>query len=138
MKESTSNNYLLKSEVDIIHIRKILRDLCQSLGFGITDITRVVTAVSELSRNIYIYAGTGTVSWQVVEENSKRRGLEVFFSDCGPGIDDIELALQPGFTTRKGLGLGLSGAKRLMDEMEIKSSKGSGTFITVRKWINQK
>ena len=124
------------SESDIVLARKLVRNLAAELGFGLTDVTRIVTAASELTRNIYQYAGSGLMRWQLLTEGS-RAGLELIFEDQGPGIPDIEKAMEAGFSTGKGLGLGLPGSRRLMDEMTIKSKIGQGTVIGVRKWLKQ-
>ena len=106
------------------------------LKFGITDITRIVTAASELARNVYHYAETGVMHWTILDQGT-RVGLELVFMDNGPGIADIEEAMQPGFTTRGGLGLGLPGVKRLMDDMQIVSAPGQGTQVKTRKWVRK-
>lgn len=126
----------IKSESDIITARKAVRDVATRLCFGVTDVTRIVTAASELVRNIFLYAGSGTMRWHALNKNSSV-GLELTFEDKGPGISDIELAMRPGFTTGRGLGLGLPGAKRLMDEIEVQSELGKGTTVTVRKWLRR-
>ena len=123
----------VESEGDIVAVRRAVRDAAKDLGFGTTDVTRIVTAASELTRNITLYAGSGEVRWREIDSRGTR-GIEVVFEDQGPGIPDVELALEEGYTTSGGLGLGLPGAKRLMDEMEIESEVGSGTRIKVRKW----
>lgn len=123
----------IESERDIVTVRRKIRDASKELGFGMTDVTRIVTATSELTRNIYLYAGSGEVEWQGIDSPGGR-GIELVFEDRGPGIPDVELALEEGYTTSGGLGLGLPGAKRLMDEMEIETEVGRGTKITVRKW----
>jgi serine/threonine-protein kinase RsbT len=122
------------SESDIIAVRRIVRDAAKSLNFSLTDVTRTVTAASELARNIYLYAGSGKMKWRFISKN-KFRGIELVFEDKGPGIINLELALQEGYSTGKGFGLGLSGAKKLMDEMEIRTGTGEGTTITIRKWL---
>lgn len=124
----------IKSEGDIVEVRRKVREGATSLGFGITDVTRIVTAASELARNIYLYADSGVMRWRCLK-SGERAGLELVFIDSGPGIVDQELAMQPGYSTSGGLGLGLPGAKRLMDEFEIESTPGSGTRITGRKWL---
>jgi serine/threonine-protein kinase RsbT len=106
------------------------------LGFGITDVTRIVTAASELTRNIYHYAKSGVMHWRALNQDS-RVGLELIFEDSGPGIPDVERAMEPGFSTGKGLGMGLPGSKRLMDEMTIASTVGKGTTVIVKKWLKQ-
>jgi serine/threonine-protein kinase RsbT len=136
MDEQQKGLVHVETESDIVTVRRTIRDVAKSLGFGITDVTRIVTAVSELTRNIYLYAGTGTVRWSTVNSNYKR-GLELIFEDQGPGIADVELALEEGYSTSGGLGLGLSGAKRLMDEMKIETEVGEGTIVTLRKWLRR-
>jgi serine/threonine-protein kinase RsbT len=121
------------AEGDIVAVRRLVRELAQELGFGITDVTRVVTAASELARNVIKYAGTGLMRWRRIESNG-RRGIELQFIDHGPGISDISLALQKGYSTGKGMGLGLPAAQRLMDEFNIESAVGSGTTVTSKKW----
>lgn len=122
-----------KSE-DIILARQIAREMAKELGFGLADQTRITTAVSELSRNIYTYAGTGRVVVKALSESAKK-GIEIIAEDKGPGIPDIELAMQDGYSTNKSLGQGLPGTKRLMDEFGIKSEAGIGTTVTIRKWL---
>lgn len=124
----------INNSEDIILARQIAREMAKELGFGLADQTRITTAVSELSRNIYTYAGTGRVVVKALSESSKK-GIEIIAEDRGPGIPDIELAMQDGYTTSKGLGQGLPGTKRLMDEFEIKSEAGIGTTVTIRKWL---
>ena len=133
MNGNPSRRIQVDSEGDIVTVRRTVRDAAKELGFGITDVTRIVTAASELTRNIYLYAGSGEVWWTAVDSRGGV-GLEIVFEDRGPGIGDVELALQEGYTTSGGLGLGLPGAKRLMDEMEIETEDGKGTRVTVRKW----
>jgi serine/threonine-protein kinase RsbT len=123
----------IDSEGDIVTVRKVVRNASMELGFTVTDVTRIVTAASELTRNIYRFAGSGSVEWRILEENSKA-GVELTFIDHGPGIANIDQALMPGYTTGGGMGLGLPGAKRLMDYMEIQSDMGKGTTVTVGKW----
>lgn len=123
----------IKTEGDIVSARRTVRDAAGQLGFSVTDVTRIVTAASELARNIFKYAGEGVMRWRQVEAKG-RAGLELEFADRGPGIADVELALQEGYSTGAGLGLGLPGAKRLADELLIQSAVGQGTTITLRKW----
>ena len=124
----------ITSDLDVLTSRKIVRDECQSIGFSITDITRIVAAASELARNIFLYAGKGTMELKRVEREGGK-GIELIFEDEGPGIEDFESSMQNGFEKFNGMGLGLRGAKRLMDEMEIISEIGKGTKITVKKWL---
>ncbi|MGO8931335.1 MAG: anti-sigma regulatory factor [Limisphaerales bacterium] len=116
--------------------RRAVRNAATALGFGITDVTRIVTAASELTRNIYQYAKAGAMRWRALNVNG-RLGLELVFEDHGPGIPDVARAMEKGFSTSKGLGMGLPGAKRLMDEMSIQSEVGNGTTVQVRKWLKR-
>lgn len=124
---------IIQDEGDIVLARRTVRELAGRCGFSPTDSTRVVTAASELARNIFQYAGKGSMQWSMLDAGG-RCGLELRFVDGGPGIADVEQALQEGFSTGAGLGKGLPGAKRLMDDMEIKSAPGQGTTVTVKKW----
>jgi serine/threonine-protein kinase RsbT len=123
----------IRSDVDIVTARSYVRDLAKKLGFSSIDQARLATAVSELARNIYLYAGTGTVTVHEVERQG-RMGIEIEFRDDGPGMNDIDQSMQDGYTTSRGMGLGLPGAKRLVDDFEIKSQVGIGTMIVCRKW----
>lgn len=118
---------------DISKVRLRVREAAKELGLGLVDLTKYVTAVSELARNMLVHAGGGTVSWSVVT-NGRRRGLETVFSDEGPGMADLELALQDGYTTGDGMGLGLGGAKRLVNEFQIETAPGKGTTICITRW----
>jgi serine/threonine-protein kinase RsbT len=133
MANERAGEVCIKSESDIVAARKIIRDAAIAMGFGVTDVTRIVTAASELTRNVFRYAGSGVMRWRTVN-TGEAVGLELTFEDHGPGIPDIKRAMEAGYTTKGGLGLGLPGAKRLMDEMEIKSEVGKGTRVTVKKW----
>ncbi|WHH61368.1 anti-sigma regulatory factor [Petroclostridium sp. X23] len=124
----------IKDEKDIVIARQRAREAAKNMKFSITDQTRIITAVSELSRNIYEYASTGTVTIEIVS-NSTKRGLMISFHDEGPGIPDVEKALSEGYTTGKGMGLGLPGSKRLMDDFSITSQPGKGTKIIIKKWL---
>jgi serine/threonine-protein kinase RsbT len=99
-------------------------------------VTRIVTAASELTRNIYRYAKSGVMRWRVLNRGTDT-GLELTFEDQGPGIPDVERAMEPGFTTGNGLGMGLPGSRRLMDELTIESTVGKGTTVVVRKWLRK-
>lgn len=136
MNDLPQGNVPIKSENDIIATRQAVRKLATRLCFGVTDVTRIVTAASELARNIFLYAGAGVMRCSALDKNSSV-GIELTFEDHGPGIPDIELAMKPGYGTSRGLGLGLPGAKRLMDEMEIHSEVGRGTTVRVRKWLRK-
>lgn len=136
MSSDSAEEMEIKSESDIVLVRRAVRDAAQRAGFGPTDVTRVVTACSEMARNIFKYAGKGTVRMRSIGADS-RSGLELEFSDKGPGIADISLAMQDGYTTSGGLGMGLPGTKRLVDEFEIRSAVGEGTTITLKKWLRR-
>ena len=134
MTVSVQGEVRIDAETDIVTARRAVRDLAQRAGFGPTDTTRIVTAASELARNVSKYAGQGVMYWRVLSDGPLP-GIELRFEDHGPGIADVDEALRQGFSTGKGLGMGLPGAKRLMDEMEIRSAVGQGTTVTVKKWL---
>ena len=125
----------IQSEGDIVVARRTVRAAAEKLGFGVTDITRIVTGASELARNIFRYACPGVMRVRQLTQNV-RVGLELEFEDHGPGIPNWEEGVREGFarTTGRGLGLGLRGTKRIMDEMQIRTEIGKGTTIIVRKW----
>jgi len=122
------------TEWDIVAARQLGRNVAKELGFGSVDQARITTAISELARNIYLYAGTGEIEIDRMYELGKC-GLKVIASDKGPGIHDIRKVMEDGFTTSGGLGAGLPGVKRLMDEFSITSKVGEGTSIQVVKWL---
>jgi serine/threonine-protein kinase RsbT len=124
----------LESDVDIVAARRIGRELAVRAGFTGGDLALIATAISEVTRNILSYAGCGTVTLTAVTVEG-RRGITVVASDQGPGIADIDRAMCDGFSTGKGLGLGLPGARRLMDDFEIVSMVGQGTTVTMTKWL---
>ncbi len=123
----------IESDDDVVVARSKARELAAGLGFTGTDLTLLATAISEIARNITTYAKRGEVCIAAVRRGG-RRGVKVVASDNGPGIADVELALRDGYTSGKGLGLGLPGARRLMDEFEIDTEVGRGTTITMLKW----
>jgi len=122
----------VRTEPDVVAVRRRVREVAARLGLSLVDQTKIITAASELARNTVIYGGGG--SMQVETLNGPRTGLRLTFEDKGPGIPDIELALRDGFTTGSGLGLGLGGSKRLVNEFEIFSRPGEGTRITITRW----
>ena len=134
---SASQTIAISTDADIIAARQAVRQLAVQLGFGGMDQSRIATAVSELARNVLRYAtdGSGDVCIGQIHDTAERVGIEVVVRDSGPGIADIERAMQQGFSSGKGLGLGLSGTKRLMDEMVLQSEPGKGTTVTIRKWL---
>jgi serine/threonine-protein kinase RsbT len=123
----------LKDSRDVMLSRQVIRRLAIDLGFSLVDQTKMVTAASELARNTLIYGMGGTMCCEVLSEGN-RKGLRVTFDDKGPGIADITLAMQDGFTSGSGLGKGLPGSKRLVNEFEIASTPGEGTRVTITRW----
>ena len=118
---------------DVVLVRQLVREWSVAAGFSLVDQTKLVTAASELARNLVEYGGGGTIRLEALNDGSKR-GLRVFFEDQGPGIPDIAQALRDGFTTGNGLGLGLGGAKRLVNDFDIQSRPGEGTTIMIARW----
>ena len=123
----------INAEQDVIQARQEGRSLAQKLGFSPVDQARITTAISELARNIVVYGVRGVVTIRALEDGG-RKGIEVRFDDEGPGIQNVDQAMTQGYTTGKGLGAGLPGSQRLMDEFTIESAPGQGTHITIRKW----
>lgn len=123
----------LVEEEEIVPLRRQVRAWAAELGFSLVDQTKLVTAASEIARNTITYGGGGEADLQLVEEGA-RRGVRLVFRDQGPGMADVELALRDGYTTGSGLGLGLSGAKRLSNEFEVKSAPGEGTTVSFTRW----
>jgi serine/threonine-protein kinase RsbT len=123
----------IQSSADVVLVRQAVRQWAVELRFSLVDQTKIVTAASELARNTLDYGGGGTVKLEAVQEGM-RRGLRLIFEDSGPGIPDMDLALKDGFTTGGGLGMGLSGTKRLVNEFNIVSHVGEGTCVTITKW----
>jgi serine/threonine-protein kinase RsbT len=121
-------------DADVVTARQRGRDLAAQVGFAGSDLTVIATAISEVSRNIVSYARHGEIILHVAEEQN-RRGIVVVARDEGPGIPDVERAMRDGFSTAGSLGLGLPGARRLMDDFGIESSVGSGTVVTMKKWV---
>jgi serine/threonine-protein kinase RsbT len=126
----------IASDTDIVAARQSGRELAIEVGFSLTDTTLIATAISEVARNITTYAGQGEIRCVLIS-NDERHGMLVIAEDDGPGIADVDQALQDGYTTGQGMGLGLPGAKRLMDEFEIESAPGRGTRVTMRKWLSR-
>ena len=123
----------LRSMDDIIKARQLVRECAIFQGLSLVDQTKIVTAASELARNTVVHGGGGEMRLQALNDGS-RRGVKALFVDHGPGIGDIELAMKDGYTTRGGLGLGLSGSKRLVNEFEIDSKPGKGTTVSIVRW----
>jgi serine/threonine-protein kinase RsbT len=130
---AVSERIPIRTSEDIVLVRQAVRARAVEIGFGLVDQTKIVTAASELARNTLIHGKGGWVDLQKVERNG-RRGLSLVFEDRGPGIPDVERALQDGYTTGTGLGLGLGGSRRLASEFDIVSKPGEGTRVTITRW----
>lgn len=131
----SSDNMRILKEMDMVLFRNRLKEFTVKIGMSLVNQTKLITAASELSRNMLRYAGGGTVKMEIVSA-IRQNGVRVTFSDQGPGIPDIDAAMKDGFSTGKSLGLGLPGAKRLVSEFDIKSTVGKGTTIIITKWKN--
>ena len=123
----------VRSEQDIVTSRQLVRKLVQQLGFSLVDQTKMVTAASEIARNTLIYGGGGEMHWQLLDDGI-RKGLRLSFEDRGPGIPDLGLAMTDGWTSGHGLGKGLTGSKRLVNEFELQTAVGQGTTVTITRW----
>ena len=123
----------LRDSEDVVKVRQTVREWAISSGFSLVDQTKIVTAASELARNAVLHGGGGTVRLEALNDGA-RRGLRLVFEDQGPGIPDIAQALRDGFTTGRGLGLGLGGARRLVNEFDIDSRPGAGTRVAITRW----
>jgi len=129
----SSGTHPIHIEQDVVLARQLARKLAQECGMRLIDLTKLVTAVSELARNTMVYGGGGDMDWQILDDQP-RCGLRLLFRDEGPGIPDIKLAMTDGWTSGSGLGLGLTGAKRLVDEFELDTAPGQGTRVTITRW----
>ena len=123
----------LLSEQDIVLSRQAVRKLTQGLNFSLVDQTKLITAASELARNTLVYGGGGEMRWEILNEGL-RKGVRLHFEDHGPGIADVALALTDGYTSGKGMGVGLGGSKRLVNEFSIRTAPGEGTCVSVTRW----
>ena len=137
MPPEVEERIAIESDNDVVTARQRARELAAELELTSTDQTLLATAISEVARNITTYATRGEVRLRIVRNGDGRAGIEVVASDRGPGIPDIERALQDGYTTGGGLGLGLPGARRLVDEFDIESAPSQGTTVTLIKWARQ-
>ena len=129
----TKGSIPLHGEADIVMCRQTVRKLAQEMKFSLVDQTKMITAASELSRNTLVHGGGGRMRWEFVERNGKR-GLQLHFEDEGPGIKDMNLALTDGWTSGGGMGLGLPGSKRLVNDFEVHSEPGLGTRVSITRW----
>jgi serine/threonine-protein kinase RsbT len=128
-----SDRLPLRNEQDIVLARQMVRKLSQEAAFSLVDQTKMVTAASELARNALVHGGGGCLHWECLADGTKK-GLRLTFTDQGPGIANLELAMTDGWTSGSGMGMGLSGAKRLVNEFEIESQIGKGTRVTITRW----
>ena len=125
----------IRIESDIVLARKAGRDLAADIGFKTIDCVKIATAISELARNIFQYANEGRITICQAMAESSKTGIEILAADSGPGIDDVDLAMSDGYSTSNGLGLGLPGTRRLVDEFEVRSKAGKGTSVRAVKWV---
>ncbi|MBU1361944.1 MAG: anti-sigma regulatory factor [Gammaproteobacteria bacterium] len=133
MDAEASGTLPLDSEHNIVASRQLVRTLCQQLKFSLVDQTKMITAASELSRNTLVHGGGGQMRWEILDRNGKR-GLQLHFEDEGPGIADLKLALTDGWTSGGGMGLGLPGSRRLVNDFVIHSERGQGTRVSITRW----
>jgi len=133
MAQQSQGDTPLRSEHDIVLARQLVRKLTQELAFSLVDQTKMVTAASELARNALIYGRGGTMHWEILQGETAR-GLKLLFADEGPGIPNIDLAMTDGWTSGTGLGMGLSGARRLVNDFHIDSRVGAGTRVAITRW----
>ncbi|HEX6083826.1 MAG TPA: anti-sigma regulatory factor [Thermoanaerobaculia bacterium] len=134
MRTTTKSESIpVRSSAEVVSVRHLVRRWAVELGFTLVEQTKIVTAASELARNMVDYGGGGTMTVEALEEDA-RKGLRLIFEDQGPGIPDIDMALRDGFTSGSGMGLGLGGSKRLSNEFEIRSAPGEGTRVAITRW----
>ncbi len=133
MAVTKSDTLPVRTEQDIVIVRQTVRKLAQQIAFSLVDQTKMVTAASELARNTVIHGGGGELHWDILSEGG-RAGLRLSFVDKGPGIPNLELAMMDGWTSGNGLGMGLSGSKRLVNEFDLESQVGKGTRVTIARW----
>jgi serine/threonine-protein kinase RsbT len=133
MAAGTPETLDIRTSADVVAVRQATRALAERVGFSLVDLTKLVTAASELARNTIDYGGGGSVQLEAVE-NGIRRGVRLVFEDQGPGIQDVTLALKDGYTSGNGLGLGLGGARRLVNDFTIESAPGAGTKVMIARW----
>jgi serine/threonine-protein kinase RsbT len=133
MLTSRSERLGVRAQSDIVNVRQVVRSWCMAVGMGLVDLTKIVTAASEIARNTVEYGGGGTLLLEEVRDGL-RSGVRLTFADEGPGIRDVDRAMTDGFTSGNGMGLGLGGTKRLVDQFSIESAPGVGTTVTITKW----
>ena len=133
MLTARSEQVVVREQHDIVNVRQVVRSWSLNLGLGLVDLTKLVTAASEIARNTVEYGGGGTLQIEELRDGL-RQGMRLVFEDNGPGIPDIDRAMTDGYSTGTGMGLGLGGTKRLVDEFEISSTPGEGTRVAITKW----
>ena len=133
MLTARTEQVVVREQHDIVNVRQVVRSWSLSLGFGLVDLTKLVTAASEIARNTVEYGGGGTLQIEELRDGL-RQGVRLVFEDQGPGIADIDRAMTDGYTSGTGMGLGLGGTKRLVDEFDISSTWGAGTRVAITKW----
>ncbi len=134
-RQEILQNIQIENSIDLVKARKVVRTIAKDLNYNIVNQTKLITAVSELTRNVLLYSGKGKIVIELIETDIKK-GLRITITDDGPGIPDIDLAMTDGYTTSKGLGKGLSGSKKLMDDFSIQSEVGKGTEVVIIKWMD--
>ncbi|MDB4880063.1 MAG: putative anti-sigma regulatory factor, serine/threonine protein kinase [Gemmatimonadetes bacterium] len=133
MLTTRTETHEIRSAPDIVNVRQVVRGWCLGIGMGLVDLTKIVTAASEIARNTLDYGRGGTVQVEELRDGL-RSGVRLTFQDAGPGIADIDRAMTDGFTSGNGMGLGLGGTKRLVDDFALASAPGEGTKVTITKW----
>jgi serine/threonine-protein kinase RsbT len=126
--------FQLRCDIDVVAARRGVRDWAKEIGLSVLDLTKVVTAASELARNALVHGGGGVMWLQVVQQAGGRKGLRLTFKDNGPGIAKVDLAMRDGYSSGGGMGIGLPGAKRLVNEFDLSSTPGEGTSVTIVRW----
>jgi len=134
-RQKILQNIQIENNMDLVKARQTIRNIALDLDYGIVNQTKLVTAVSELTRNVLLYARKGEIKIELIETGTKK-GLRITVTDEGPGIPDVDLAITDGFSTSKGLGKGLSGTKKLMDDFSIQTEVGKGTEVVIIKWMD--
>lgn len=134
-RQKILQNIKIENNMDLVKARQAIRNVALDLDYGIVNQTKLVTAVSELTRNVLLYARKGEIKIELIETGTKK-GLRITVTDEGPGIPDVDLAVTGGFSTGKGLGKGLSGTKKLMDDFSIQTEVGKGTEVVIIKWMD--
>jgi len=134
-RQEILQNIKIENNMDLVKARQTIRTIAKDLNYSIVNQTKLITAVSELTRNVLVYAGKGEIIVELIE-TATQKGLKITVIDEGPGIPDVDLAITDGYSTSKGLGKGLSGTKKLMDDFSIQTEVGKGTEVNIIKWVD--